>query len=101
MSDKQTAVESLKDFFKQYDLAHSSLDYYEFKIPMHIFDKKFEEAKEIEKDQMDAEIIKICAEKSTSESYKYADGYSQGWEAALKMVKWKIDNELRTNNNEQ
>jgi hypothetical protein len=48
---QQTAVDSLKDFFKQYDLAHSSLDYYEFKIPMHIFDLKFQETKEMEKKQ--------------------------------------------------
>jgi len=48
----QTAVESLKEFFKQYDLANSSLDYYEFKIPMRIFDKKFQEAKELEKEQI-------------------------------------------------
>jgi hypothetical protein len=48
---QQTAVDSLKDFFKQYDLAHSSLDYYEFKIPMHIFDLKFQEAKEMEKEK--------------------------------------------------
>ena len=49
---QQTAVDSLKDFFKQYDLAHSSLDYYEFKMPMHIFDLKFQEAKEMEKERM-------------------------------------------------
>ena len=49
---QQTAVDSLKDFFKQYDLAHSSLDYYEFKIPMHIFDLKFQETKEMEKVKM-------------------------------------------------
>jgi hypothetical protein len=49
---QQTAVDSLKDFFKQYDLAHSSLDYYEFKIPMHIFDLKFQETKEMEKEQI-------------------------------------------------
>jgi len=49
---QQTAVDSLKDFFKQYDLAHSSLDYYEFKIPMHIFDLKFQETKEMEKKQI-------------------------------------------------
>ena len=50
---QQTAVDSLKYFFKQYDLAHSSLDYYEFKIPMHIFDLKFQETKEMEKDRLE------------------------------------------------
>jgi len=49
---QQTALDSLKDFFKQYDLAHSSLDYYEFKIPMHIFDLKFQETKEMEKERI-------------------------------------------------
>jgi hypothetical protein len=50
---QQTAVDFLKDFFKQYDLAHSSLDYYEFKIPMHIFDLKFQETKEMEKQRIE------------------------------------------------
>ena len=55
---QQTAVDALKDFFKQYDLAHSSLDYYEFKIPMHIFDLKFQQAKEMEKEM----TIKLYAD---------------------------------------
>jgi hypothetical protein len=60
---QQTAVDSLKDFFKQYDLAHSSLDYYEFKIPMHIFDLKFQQAKEIEKQRIiDAHYEGQCDE---------------------------------------
>jgi hypothetical protein len=59
MDKKQTAVDALKDFFKQYDLAHSSLDYYEFKIPMHIFDLKFQQAKEIEKERM-IEFGELC-----------------------------------------
>jgi hypothetical protein len=45
---KETAVKWLEEFLKQHDCAYSSLDYYEFKIPMHIFDKKFEEAKKME-----------------------------------------------------
>ncbi len=60
---QQTAVDSLKDFFKQYDLAHSSLDYYEFKIPMHIFDLKFQETKEMEKERIiDAHYEGQCDE---------------------------------------
>jgi hypothetical protein len=64
-NEKQTLVESLKDFFKQYDLAHRNLDYYEFKIPMHIFDKKFEQAKEMEKEK----IIKIITKYHNSLFY--------------------------------
>jgi hypothetical protein len=48
---KQTAVDWLEEFLKQYDCAYSSLDYYELKIPMHIFDKKIGQAKEMEKKQ--------------------------------------------------
>lgn len=47
-------------------------------------------AKEIEKDQMEAEIIKICAEQSTSEASKYAEGYKAGYHRALELVEWKI-----------
>jgi hypothetical protein len=49
---KQTAVEYLEEFLKQYDCAYSSLDYYELKIPMHIFDKKIGQAKEMERQQI-------------------------------------------------
>ena len=54
---KQTAIDFLAEFLKQYDCAHSSLDYYKFGIPMHTFDKKIGQAKEMEKKQiMDAWI---------------------------------------------
>jgi hypothetical protein len=52
MQMKQTSIDFLEEFLKQYDCAHSSLDYYELKIPMHIFDKKIGQAKEMEKEQM-------------------------------------------------
>lgn len=58
---------------------------------------------EIEQAELDAKeivIIKECVQQSTSDASKYADGYSQGYATALKLVKWKIDNEL-TSNNEQ
>jgi len=53
-----------------------------------------DQAREMHQDEIEAEIIKQCAEKSTSDASKYADGYSQGYATALKLVKWKIDNEL-------
>ena len=31
----------------------------------------------------------------------YADGYSEGYNRALELVKWKIDNEIKGGNNEQ
>jgi hypothetical protein len=58
MQMKQTSIDFLEEFLKQYDCAHSSLDYYELKIPMHIFDKKIGQAKEMEKEQMVDFVIK-------------------------------------------
>ena len=54
----------------------------------------------IEQAKLDAkeiEIIKQCATQSTSNASAYSDGYSEGYKTALQLVKWKIDNELRTN----
>ena len=31
----------------------------------------------------------------------YADGYSEGYNRALELVKWKIDNKIQGGNNEQ
>lgn len=67
--------------------------------------KQLQRAKEIETkyieiaelDAKEIAIIKQCAEKSTSEASAYSDGYSEGYKTALQLVKWKIDNELRTN----
>ena len=54
--------------------------------------KKLEKALEMEKDQMDAEIIKICAEQSTSEASKYAQGYKEGYKRAIELSKWALSN---------
>ena len=55
-----------------------------------------EQAREMYQDEIEAAIIKNCATESTSEASQYASGYSSGYERALEMVKWKIDNELRS-----
>jgi len=89
-----TAVDFIYDELKKYVR-------YDNRNAVETFDRIFEQAKEKYQDEMESSIIEICAEKSTSESYKYADGYSQGFEAALKLVKWKIDNELIYKHNEQ
>ena len=67
--------------------------------------KQLQRAKEIETkyieiaelDAKEIAIIKQCAEVSTSNASAYSDGYSEGYKTALQLVKWKIDNELRTN----
>jgi hypothetical protein len=53
-------------------------------------------AREMYQDEIEAAIIKNCATESTSEASQYASGYSNGYQRALEMVKWKIDNELRS-----
>ena len=47
----------------------------------------------IEQAKLDAEeiaIIKVCAEQSTSEASKYAQGYKGGYKRAIELVEWKI-----------
>jgi hypothetical protein len=67
---KQTAVEYLEEFLKQYDCAYSSLDYYELKIPMHIFDKKIGQAKEMEKmHYTEFEVFQLLLKLQQTESY--------------------------------
>lgn len=64
-----------------------------------------EQAKEMHQEEIDQSyrdgfefsLINECAKKSTSEASAYSDGYSEGYKTALQLVKWKIDNELRTN----
>ena len=55
-----------------------------------------QQAREMYQDEIEAAIIKNCATDSTSEASQYASGYSNGYQRALEMVKWKIDNELRS-----
>jgi flagellar biosynthesis/type III secretory pathway protein FliH len=62
--------------------------------------KKLEKALEIEKDQMEAIIIKECAEQSTLEASKYAEGYKEGYNRALELIGWYIKN-ITNKNNEQ
>jgi hypothetical protein len=55
-----------------------------------------QQAREMYQDEIEAAIIKDCEERSTPEASQYASGYSNGYQRALEMVKWKIDNELRS-----
>jgi hypothetical protein len=63
-----------------------------------------EQAREMYQDEIDTSyrdgfefaLINECAKDSTSAASNYASGYSNGYQRALEMVKWKIDNELRS-----
>ena len=53
-------------------------------------------AQELHKDDIESAIIKDCATESTSAASSYAEGYKEGYQRALELVKWKIDNELKS-----
>lgn len=63
--------------------------------------KAYEQAEEMYRDELEAAVIKQCAEESTQNASAYAIGYSSGYKRALDLVKWKIDNELTQNNEQQ
>jgi hypothetical protein len=52
----------------------------------------WKQAKEMYKDEMEAVRIEMCAEKSTSEANKYAEGYKEGYNRAIELSKWAISN---------
>jgi len=49
-----------------------------------------EQAREMYQDEIEAAIIKQCAEESTSAASSYAEGYTAGYQRALELVEWKI-----------
>ena len=51
-----------------------------------------QQAREMYKDEMEAAIIKQCAEQSTSNASAYSDGYSEGYKRALELIEWYIKN---------
>jgi len=53
-------------------------------------------ARDMYKDRIEAEIIKQCAEKSTSEASKYAEGYKEGYKRALDYMTDTIKNKIET-----
>jgi len=48
------------------------------------------QAREMYQDEIEAAIIKQCAEESTSAASSYAEGYTAGYQRALELVEWKI-----------
>ena len=53
MNNKQSSIEWLVSQLKQYDFAHSNLEYYDLKIPMHIFKNITEQAKAMHKEEIE------------------------------------------------
>jgi len=57
-------------------------------------------ARDMYKDRIEAEIIKQCAEKSTSEASKYAEGYKEGYKRALDYMSDTIKNKIEIKEND-
>jgi hypothetical protein len=55
---------------------------------------KFREAKEMYNDEMEAVIIKHCAEIGTSNASAYSDGYKEGYQRALDYMADTIKNKI-------
>ena len=60
-----------------------------------------EEIDQSYRDGFEFALINECAKQSTSDASQYAEGYSEGYKRALELMKWKIDNELKQNNEQQ
>ena len=60
-----------------------------------------EKYKEMYRDEIEAAIIKQCAEQSTSEASKYAEGYKEGYNRALELSKWAISNLIPPHNEQR
>ena len=84
---QQTAVEWFLDQLIEHRIIIVDKTTYKVKYKHEIL---LEQAKEMYQDEMEAAIIKQCAEQSTSEASKYAEGYKEGYKRALELVEWKI-----------
>jgi len=93
---QQTAVEWLAEQIRNYKTPLNYGGVYFVFIHQDMINRFEKQAKEMYQDEIEAAIIKNCATDSTSEASQYASGYSSGYQRALEMVKWKIDNELRS-----
>ena len=60
---------------------------------------KFREAKEMYNDEMEAVIIKHCAEIGTSNASAYSDGYKEGYQRALDYMTDTIKNKIEIKEN--
>jgi hypothetical protein len=58
-----------------------------------------QQAKEMYQDEIEAAIINDCAEQSTSEASKYAEGYTEGYQRALDYMTDTIKNKIEVMEN--
>jgi len=89
------------DWYKK-ELNSLMIQYETKEITILEFSDKYYEigciAQEMYKDDIESAIIKDCATESTSAASSYADGYKEGYNRALGLIKWNIENQLNKNN---
>ena len=95
---QQTAVEWLIEQLIEHRIIIVDKTTYQVKYKHEIL---LEQAKEMYQDEIEAAIIKQCAEQSTSEASKYAEGYKEGYERALELSKWAISNLIPPHNEQR
>ena len=93
---QQTAVQWFLDKLIEHRIIIVDKTTYQVKYKHEIL---LEQAKEIEKDQMEAAIIKQCAEQSTSDANKYAEGYKEGYKRACDYMIDTIKNKIEVMEN--
>jgi len=93
---QKTAVEWFLDQLIEHRIIIVDKTTYKVKYKHEIL---LEQAKEMYKDQMEAAIIKQCAEQSTSEANKYAEGYKEGYKRALDYMTDTIKNKIEVMEN--
>jgi hypothetical protein len=63
------------------------------------YENLLDQAREMHQDEIEAEIIKQCAERSTSEANKYAEGYKEGYKRAVDYMKETLKNKIEVMEN--
>jgi hypothetical protein len=95
---QQTAVEWFLDQLIEHRIIIVDKTTYQVKYKHEIL---LEQAKEMYNDEMEAVIIKHCAEIGTSNASAYSDGYKEGYKRALEYMNDIIKTKIKTKENEQ
>jgi len=93
---QQTAVEWFLDQLIEHRIIIVDKTTYQVKYKHEIL---LEQAKEMYNDEMEAVIIKHCAEIGTSNASAYSDGYKEGYQRALDYMSDTIKNKIEIKEN--
>jgi hypothetical protein len=86
---KQTSIDWFFEKLTEHQIIKVNLTTYVDKV-QYKHEILLEQAREMYQDEIEAAIIKQCAEESTSAASSYAEGYTAGYKRALELVEWKI-----------